>query len=117
MEKIKMLINEAKENLKNYDREKAIENLFSLCDETGNNWLMEDIIYTDDINDFIKNRLDNGDWQGVACCLANVNYLNDEYYLINGYGNLEEITIDYLNGLLSDFLNDFDFSEYEEIEE
>ena len=113
MKKIKMLINEAKENLKNYDREKTIENLFSLCDETGNNWLMEDIIYTDDINDFINEK----DWQSIACCLAKINYLNDEYYLINGYGNLEEITIDYLNGLLSDFLNDFDFSEYEEIEE
>ena len=34
--------------------------------------------------------------------LSEVNYLNDEYYLINGYGNLEELTIEYLQCVFDD---------------
>ena len=81
----------------------------------------EDIVNTDEIDDLVQTRLNDGGWQGVACMLSEVNYLNDEYYLINGYGNLEELTIEYLQcvfddlkGSLSELIEEEDKEETEE---
>ena len=116
MNNVKMLINEVKENLKNYDKENAINKLFELCDIVENYELMENIIHTDDISEFVNSRLAVGGWQGVACCLAKIEYLNDEYYLIDGYGNLEELSVAYIDCLLSDLINSIDISDYEQEE-
>ena len=52
------------------------------------------------IDYFIEKRLESGGWQGVACCLAKINYLNDDYYEIDGYGNLKEFTFNDAKKLL-----------------
>ena len=74
--------------------------LIGLAYEYGLDYLVEDIISTDDIDYFIEERLKNGGWQGVACCLAKINYMGDDYYEIDGYGNLKEFTFDDAKKLL-----------------
>ena len=69
-----------------------IGELIDLASEYGLDYLVENIIATEDIDYFIEERLKSSGWQGVACCLSNINYINDDYYEIDGYGNLKEFT-------------------------
>ena len=77
-----------------------VEELIDLAYEYELDYLVEDIISTEDIDYFIEKRLESGGWQGVACCLAKINYMNDDYYEIDGYGNLKEFTFDDAKKLL-----------------
>ena len=86
-----------------------IGELIDLAYEYELDYLVEDIISTEDIDYFIGERLKSSGWQGVACCLAKINYLNDDYYEIDGYGNLKEITfndakklLDYIEAEIND---------------
>lgn len=69
-----------------------IGELIDLASEYGLDYLVENIIATEDIDYFIEERLKSSGWQGVACCLSGINYINDDYYEIDGYGNLKEFT-------------------------
>ena len=83
-------------------RREIIESLFEIAYEHDLEYIVENIISAEDIDDFIQARLESSGWQGVVCCLEKVKYVEDEYYLVNGYGNLEEITLDYLRCLVDD---------------
>ena len=50
--------------------------------------------------------------------LSKINYLNDEYYFIDGYGNLEELTINRLECIFNDMKEEIlNMGEEEEEEE
>ena len=91
------------ENLmKDYNHDDGAREILDLAYDYNLEYYTEDIINTDEIDDLVQTRLNDSGWQGVACMLSEVNYLNDEYYLINGYGNLEELTIEYLQCVFDD---------------
>ena len=91
------------ENLmKDYNHDDVTREILDLAYDYNLEYYTEDIVNTDEIDDLVQTRLNDGGWQGVACMLSEVNYLNDEYYLINGYGNLEELTIEYLQCVFDD---------------
>ena len=96
MKKIKTL----RRIIDNLSTGELVEELIDLAYEYELDYLVEDIISTEDIDYFIEKRLESGGWQGVACCLAKINYLNDDYYEIDGYGNLKEITFNDAKKLL-----------------
>lgn len=63
--------------------------LRELAEDNGNYDLFDDLISTDDVDDFVRERLDNSGWQGVACCISDIiECMNEEFYEIDGYGNL-----------------------------
>ena len=96
MERIKTL----RGIIDNLSTGELVGELIDLACEYGLDYLVEDIISTEDIDYFIEERLKNSGWQGVACCLAKFNYLNDDYYEIDGYGNLKEFTFNDAKKLL-----------------
>ena len=96
MKKIKTL----RRIIDNLSTGELVEELIDLAYEYELDYLVEDIISTEDIDYFIEKRLESGGWQGVACCLAKINYLNDDYYEIDGYGNLKEFTFNDAKKLL-----------------
>lgn len=105
MERIKTL----RGIIDNLSTGELIGELIDLAYEYELDYLVEDIISTEDIDYFIGERLKSSGWQGVACCLAKINYLNDDYYEIDGYGNLKEITfndakklLDYIEAEIND---------------
>lgn len=105
MERIKTL----RRIIDNLSTGELVTELIDLAYEYELDYLVEDIISTEDIDYFIEVRLENGGWQGVACCLAKINYLNDDYYEIDGYGNLKEFTfndakklLDYIEAEIND---------------
>ena len=65
---------------------------------------VENIIEESMINEIIQDRLRCCGWQNIACMLDKVNYLDDDYYFMNGYGNLEELTISHLECIFSDMV-------------
>ena len=96
MKKIKNL----RRIIDNLSTGELVEELIDLAYEYELDYLVEDIISTEDIDYFIEVRLKSGGWQGVACCLAKINHINDDYYEIDGYGNLKEFTFDDAKKLL-----------------
>jgi hypothetical protein len=96
MERIKTL----RGIIDNLSTGELVSELIDLAYEYELDYLVEDIISTEDIDYFIEKRLKSGGWQGVACCLAKINYLNDDYYEIDGYGNLKEFTFNDAKKLL-----------------
>lgn len=91
----------------NYGDYSALKNL--ACDE-GFDDLFSDLISTDDVDDFVRSRLESGGWQGVACCISDiVNYMSDDYYEIDGYGNLT--TCDSWDIYADDLENQMDFDD------
>lgn len=52
-------------------------------------YCLDDVISSDEVDDFVRNRLESGGWQGVACCISDIiNCMSDDWYEIDGYSNL-----------------------------
>lgn len=86
---LKQRISNLKSMVNNYNLDDAVCELIDICNEYE---VLEDVIfsYVDDemINNIIKGF---DDWSRIAIFLSGVNYLNNEFYHLDGYGNLEEI--------------------------
>lgn len=67
----------------------------------------DDFIHTDDLDEFVARRVQSGGWQGVACMLNRVDWFDDEYYHIDGYGNIENVNPNILDAYKSDILREF----------
>jgi hypothetical protein len=96
MEKIKTL----REIINGLSTGELVGELIDIACEHGLDYLVENIIATEEIDYFIQARLESSGWQGVACCLAKIDYINDDYYEIDGYGNLKEFTFTDAKNLL-----------------
>jgi len=78
--------------------------LMNLADEERHYEVFEDIISSDEVDDFVRSRLESGGWQGVAACISDIiDYMYEDYYEIDGYGNLKTCDRwDYYADLLED---------------
>lgn len=84
--------------------------LISLANDEGFEELFNDLISTDDVDDFVRDRLDNGSWQGVAYCISDIiESMSDSYYEIDGYGNLT--TCSSWDSYADELENEMDFDE------
>ena len=84
--------------------------LIDLANDEGEEDLFNDIISSDDVDDFVRDRLDSSGWQGVACCISDIiNCMNDDYYEVDGYGNLT--TCSSWDSYADDLESNLDFDE------
>ncbi|WP_144460394.1 antirestriction protein ArdA [Siminovitchia fortis] len=86
----------------NYD----MGDVISFAQETEKEEYVEDIIYTEDLDEYVQYRLEQGGWQGVKFMLKDINYINDDYYRINGYGNIEEVPQNYHEELVQEIMSE-----------
>jgi hypothetical protein len=113
-------LDEIKSEIKNYDFADAINEMKDIASDYGKDELVDEFIPNDDMmDDFVKARMESSGWQGVACCISDiVNCMSDDYYEIDGYGNLKEVTQGSLECTLSDLERNLsDELEMEEDEE
>ena len=104
-------VKERIENIKiNYNYEESYTNLYNTVIDYMNNtqefdleYLFEDFIDYETAEEIAKNELQNGGLLRLRYYLGDVN-LNDEIFKLDGYGNLENITIDDLNNLKDEIL-------------
>jgi hypothetical protein len=84
--------------------------LKDLANDEGCYGLFDDLISTDDVDDFVRNRLESGGWQGVAHCISDIiSDMCDSYYEIDGYGNLT--TCDSWDSYAEELERELDFDE------
>ena len=102
------MLKERLESIKNllvsYNRYDAVREILDLAYDYDLEDYVENIIEESMINEIIQDRLRCCGWQNIACMLDKVNYLDDDYYFMNGYGNLEELTISHLECIFSDMV-------------
>lgn len=91
-----------------------IGELYNITEEYGLEWMMDNVISEETIDYLIQDRMEVGGWQSVACLLAKVEYLQDSYYMLDGYGNIEDITASSLHCLLLDVAREIERLEEEE---
>ena len=104
--------------IKDYDRDYAVREILSLAYDYDLEDYIGNIISEDTIDDLVQSRFDRSGWKGVTCMLSKINYLNDEYYIMNGYGNLEELTIGHLECIFDNLKRELlELMEEEEEEE
>ena len=84
--------------------------LKNLADDEGCDEIFNDLISSDDVDDFVRNRLESGGWQGVAHCISDIiNDMCDSYYEVDGYGNLT--TCDSWDSYAEELEREMDFDE------
>lgn len=99
------------ENVKiNYNYEESYTNLYNTVIDYMNDtqdfdleYLFEDFIDYETAEEIAKNELNNGGLLRLNYYLGDTN-LNDEIFKLDGYGNLENITIDDLNNLKDEII-------------
>lgn len=90
--------------IKEMYRSEAIPALIDFCNENGLEEMVSDFIDTDYLDEYVQHEAEGG-WQRVACFLAKVECLNDDWYILDGYGNLKEIERVDLDCIIDDILS------------
>ena len=103
---LKERLESIKNSMKYYHNDYVAEEILSLAYDYELEDCVTDIINREEIDNLVQDRLENSGWEGVACMLSKINYLTDEYYLIDGYGNLENLTARYLECIFDDLKNE-----------
>lgn len=63
--------------------------LKNLANDIGEYEMFNNLISTDEVDDFVRSRLESGGWEGVANCISDIiDHMGDGYYEIDGYENL-----------------------------
>lgn len=105
---IKNQIEEAKKQLNNYNYYKCYNILYNICEETGKEWLIDDIATSEEAEEIAKNELERGGLDRLFYFLSMDNLA--DLYKVNGYGNLENID----KSDLMDIIEELEKSEGEE---
>ena len=103
---LKERLNSIENSIKYHGKDYAVGKILNLAYDYDLEDRVENIISREVIDDLVQFRLDKSGWEGVACMLSKINYVTDEYYLIDGYGNLEELTKEYLECIFDDLKNE-----------
>lgn len=72
---------------------------------------VQDIVTDDMLDEMVQYEVESGGWQRVKFLLGGIDDINDDFYRINGYGNAENVTPDYLDAIVDDLMGEL-FTEY-----
>lgn len=99
------ILNDMEENLKKGNIEGALNGMYDLANEYDGviSIINDNIIDTEQINELIKEKINDGcDWISIKILLEDIHYMNDSYYHIDGYGNIEDLTIGHIEDMYED---------------
>lgn len=65
-------------------------------------------ICEDEIDYIIENRLNSSGWQSVYYTIKGLDWLADEYYMFDGYGNLKCINIEDVECVVYDLIKELE---------
>ena len=90
--------------IKDYDVDKTVNTLYEIADSYGYVYelLQDNIIDRDLVDDMTSQRLESTGFEGVKIMLDGIHWLNDNYYYIDGYANLHNLTIEHLKAIYDD---------------
>lgn len=67
---------------------------------------VEHIIDDESLDEFVEYQAKVNGWQRVAHMLHKIDYMNEKYYYINGYGNIENVPVGHEEMLVKDMLSE-----------
>lgn len=86
---------------------KKTDELFKIAYDYSVYDLLDVIVTNEDIEVIIEEYVNSGSsWERIAIFLSGVKVLNQQYYHLNGYGNLENLTSEKFYILLDDFIDE-----------
>ena len=90
--------------MKDYDVEGTVNAMYTIADNYGyvEELLFDNIVDRDLIDDMVAQRLEAIGFEGVAIMLDGIHSLNANYYYLNGYGNLEDLSMNKLEAIYAD---------------
>lgn len=100
------ILNNIEENIEKGYINEALNGMYDLANEyDGVISIIDDsIITTEGIDEIIKEKINSGisDWVEIKIMLDGIKFNLDEYYHINAYGNIEDLTIEHLELMYED---------------
>ena len=99
------ILNDIEENIKKGNIDGALNSMYDLANEYEEvvNIINDNIIDSDQIDDLIAEKINNGvDWVGIKIILEGIKYNSDLYYHIDAYENIEDLTIEHLELMYED---------------
>lgn len=94
-ERVELLsdLTNVEESINSYEWDSAICGMINLSIEYNVEEVVSDYWDDDTINEYIRKEINDGaDWTRIACFLANTENLTDDYYMVDGYMNLRDVT-------------------------
>jgi len=91
--------------------------LVNFCNENGLEDYVSDIIDTDTLDDMTVREAEKYGFERVYHFVSGIEYLNDEYYYIDAYGNARNLADSDVDWIFDEVLKDEDFEWDEEWEE
>lgn len=70
-----------------------------------------EIVSYEEINEMVRERLDNGDWKSVKCFLSGAEINSSMGYYLDGYDNVETINKDWIIMKLEEVLSEIKYNE------
>ena len=105
IKELKGLLNDLNNN--HLSHKQIIERLFLIESEVDTSLVRDSFIHSDDVKILVENRLVNGGYENVYFLLKQINYL-DDYYYINGYGNLSNVIFNDIKYCILDLLEEIE---------
>ena len=101
---IKEMLVKVENAMKEYNIDKTVNAMYEIADNYGliDDLLFDNIVDRDVIDDMTSQRLETQGFEGVAIMLDGIHSLNANYYYLNGYGNLEDLSISKLEVIYDD---------------
>ena len=100
------ILNNIEENIEKGYIDETLNGMYDLANEyDGVISIIDDsIITTEGIDEIIKEKINSGisDWVEIKIMLDGIKFNLDEYYHINAYGNIEDLTIEHLEIMYED---------------
>ena len=100
------ILNNIEENIEKGYIDETLNGMYDLANEyDGVISIIDDsIITTEGIDEIIKEKINSGisDWVEIKIMLDGIKFNLDEYYHINAYGNIEDLTIEHLELMYED---------------
>lgn len=97
-----------------YDDMTDVGTLVTLALQSDNDELIQDIIDNDELDEIVAHQAEGYGWQRVKYLLGGIEWMNDDYYTFNGYGNVENLTTDDVeqmaDDLIGNILSDYGFN-------
>lgn len=101
---LKEMLIKVENAMKDYDVDGTVSAMYKIADNYGliDDLLFDNIVDRDVIDDMVSQRLESQGFEAVAIMLDGIHSLNDNYYYLNGYGNLEDMSMSKLEVIYSD---------------
>lgn len=94
-----------------------VEDVLNFANDTGMESHVDNVISAEDMNDFVKSRMgdDPHGWVGAKFLLNGISDVDADYFIIDGYENVQDLESGHLKSVVSDMFDEIKSGVQDEI--